>query len=93
MNSKHSKLLKLDSEQSNLNSKLQDLEQEKQDLVNQVAKSKKGTKVVVCMQNFVRQMLQDKLEESAKQLESMGQSSKKAQAEAESLREKASQLE
>ena len=45
--------------------------QENTDLESQVQKSTKGTMLVISMQNFVRKMLQEKLEDSASQIESL----------------------
>ena len=57
MKRQHSKFLSAANLQDNLNSKLKDLEEEKNELKNEVAKNSKGTKLVVCLQNFVRKML------------------------------------
>jgi len=40
-----------------LNSKLEDLENEKKELNVQIEKKAKGTKLVICLQNYVRKLL------------------------------------
>lgn len=92
LNKEHIKLLAEESKEDILNSQLQELEQERAALQQQVTKSSKGTRLVISMQNFVRKMLQEKLEESVRQLEAAGAKSKEAQAEADTLREKANEL-
>ena len=66
---------------------------EKKQLEEQAAKQSKGTKLVICLQNYVRKMLQEKLEKSAKDLESLGVSNKAAQEEAKRQKERAAKLE
>ncbi len=56
-------------------------------------KKTKGTKIVICLQNYVRKMLQEKLEQSAKELEALGTKNKAAMEEAETFRSKATKLE
>ena len=61
----HAKTSNIEQSEQNLNSKLEDLEAEKAELAAQIAKSGKGTRLVICLQNSVRKMLSDKLEEKA----------------------------
>lgn len=66
LNKEHTKLLTEDKKEDNLNSQLQELEEEREALKAKMSKSSKGTRLVISMQNFVRKMLQEKLEESAR---------------------------
>ena len=93
MQRQHVKAANIEATQDVLNSKLGDLESEKAQLQAQIAKSSKGTRLVICLQNSVRKMIQEKLEEKAAELEALGAKNKAAQAEAASFREKASKLE
>ena len=90
MQKKHSKLVDSStSERKNLNSKLEALEQAKHELQASAQKATKGTKLVICLQNYVRKMLQERLEESARQVESLGVQTLASKAEAEEYRSKA----
>ena len=59
-----------------LTAQLYELEQERKELQDKVNKQSRGTQLVICMQNFVRKMLQEKLEASAKQIEEAAEHSK-----------------
>lgn len=76
MKKKHAKQASAEADEQNLNSKLKDLESQKLDLENQIAKNSKGTKLVICLQNYVRKMVQEKLEKAAEELESLGNKNK-----------------
>ena len=76
MKKKHTKQASAEADEQNLNSKLKDLESQKLDLENQIAKNSKGTKLVICLQNYVRKMVQEKLEKAAEELESLGNKNK-----------------
>ena len=45
-----------------------EMEQELEDVRKQNEKQAKGTRLVICLQNYVRKMLQEKLEATARQL-------------------------
>ena len=81
------------SERENLNSELETLQKTKQELESRAQKATKGTKLVICLQNYVRKMLQERLEESARQLEQLGVQTRATKAEADEYRSKAAQLE
>ena len=65
MKRQHAKASNSEAKELILNSKLDDLAQEKAELEVQVAKSAKGTRLVICLQNYVRKMLQQNLEQMA----------------------------
>jgi len=89
----HAEIANAEMEHLNLNSKLADLEQEKADLESQIAKASRRTRLVICMQNSVRKMLQEKLEQRAEEIEALRQTSTAALAEAQDFKLKAVQLE
>jgi len=93
MKKRHAKQASAEASEHILNSKLQDLEKEKVDLQQQIAKNSKGTRLVICLQNYVRKMVQEKLEQAAVELEALGAKNKEAAAEAAGAREKVAKLE
>ena len=46
------------------------------ELEGKIEKTAKGTRLVICLQNYVRKMLQEKLEESARQLDALAKKNK-----------------
>ena len=63
------------------------------ELEGKIEKTAKGTRLVICLQNYVRKMLQEKLEESARQLDSLAKKNKTIDEEITLLRRQANKLE